>query len=151
MRFTPEQHLEMARRLQARCETELDPKKAEKQARMANVFRRLAERAGKRSVADIAPTQDVSIQQNDKVAAHANEGSRLTDRRGGRDYFADYNLAVQAYERELNRAFGFAFLPELDQQGAEAPPGSELRRTYDAMVEARRARDERHPPGTWMG
>ena len=151
MRFRPEQHLEMARRLQERCETELDPKKAEKQARMAKVFRRLAERAGNRSVADIATTQEVSIQRTDKVAAHANEGGRLSGRTAGRDYFAEYNLAVEAYERELNRAFGFAFLPELDQQGAEAPPGSELRRTYDAMVEARRARDERHPPGTWMG
>ncbi|MCA1470327.1 hypothetical protein I6F09_20780 [Bradyrhizobium sp. IC3195] len=151
MRFKPEQHLEMARRLQARCETQLDPKKAEKQARMANVFRRLAERAAKQSVAAIPTTQDASIQPADKVAAHPNEGGRLSDRRGSRDYFAEYNLAVEAYERELNRAFGFAFLPELDQQGAEAPPGSELRRTYDAMVEARRARDERHPPGTWMG
>lgn len=151
MRFKPEQHLEMARRLQARCEVELDPKKAEKQARMANVFKRLAERAGKQSVVDIATTQDVSIQQTDNVAAHANEGSRLSDRREVRDYFAEYNLAVEAYERELNRAFGFAFLPELDKQGADAPPGSELRRAYEAMLKARRARDERHPPGTWMG
>ncbi|MCP1774882.1 hypothetical protein ABIF68_000920 [Bradyrhizobium japonicum] len=75
----------------------------------------------------------------------------VSDQGAARDYFAEYHSAIEAYERELNRAFGFAFMPELDQKGAEALPGSELRRTYDAMVEARRARDERHPPGTWMG
>ena len=57
-----------------------------------------------------------------------------------RDYFAEYHSAIEAYERELKRAFGFAFMPECNQGGAEAPPGSELRRTYDAMVEARRER-----------
>jgi hypothetical protein len=75
----------------------------------------------------------------------------LSDRGDVHDFFADYHSAVEAYERELKRAFGFAFLPELDQQGAEAPPGSGLRRVYEMMVETRRARDERHPPGTWMG
>lgn len=68
-----------------------------------------------------------------------------------RDYLAEYRLAIEAYERELNREFGFAFMPECNQEGAEAPLGSELRRTYNAMIEARKARDERHPPGTWMG
>lgn len=75
----------------------------------------------------------------------------MADRRGARDYFAEYHSALKAYERELRRAFGFAFLPELNQEGAEAPAGSELRRAYEAMVEARKARDERHPPGTWIG
>jgi len=75
----------------------------------------------------------------------------LSDQNTARDYFVEYRLALEAYERELNRAFGFAFMAECNEEGAEAPPGSELRRTYDAMIKARRARDERHPPGTWMG
>jgi hypothetical protein len=79
------------------------------------------------------------------------EESTLDDQGTARDYFAEYHSAIEAYERELKRAFGFAFMPECSQEGAEAPAGSELRRTYDAMVEAKKARDERHPPGTWMG
>ncbi|UQD98216.1 hypothetical protein [Bradyrhizobium japonicum] len=68
-----------------------------------------------------------------------------------RDYFDEFAVAVAAYGKELEKIFGFAFLSEHDDSGKDAPPGSMLRRTYDAMIEARRERDERHPPGTWMG
>lgn len=79
------------------------------------------------------------------------EKNMSSDQGTARDYFAEYHSAIDAYERELKRAFGLAFMPECNQEGAEAPLGSELRRAYDAMMKAREARDERHPPGTWMG
>jgi hypothetical protein len=75
----------------------------------------------------------------------------VTDRTRARDYFAEYNAAVEAYGKELEKVFGRAFLPDCDHRGKDAPPGSALRRAYDAMVEAERERDERHPPGTWIG
>jgi hypothetical protein len=55
------------------------------------------------------------------------------------------------YGRAIEDAFGFAFVPELDRRGKDAAPGSALRQAYDAMVEAERERDDRHPPGTWIG
>jgi hypothetical protein len=76
---------------------------------------------------------------------------KLTDRTTARDYFAEYNAAIEAYGRELEKVFGRAFMPEYDRRGKDATPGSALRQAYDAMVEARRERDERHPPGTWIG
>ncbi|MCS3726185.1 hypothetical protein [Bradyrhizobium betae] len=161
MRFKPEQHLEMARRLQARCEVEPDPEKAEKQARMANVFLRLAEKARKQLAADVAPVTRLSAEQTEDVGQPNSALNGIltgspeepTDPFQGaaRDYFAEYHSAIEAYERELKRAFGFAFMPECNQDGAQAPLGSELRRAYDTMIESRKARDERHPPGTWMG
>lgn len=51
MRYKPEQHLKMARRLQSRSEAEPDQAKAEKQARMADLFRRLAVKASKQPLA----------------------------------------------------------------------------------------------------
>lgn len=75
----------------------------------------------------------------------------MSDQTRARDYFAEYHAAIEAYGRELKTVFGFAFMPELDETGKNAAPGSALRRAYDAMIEARRARDARHPPGTWMG
>ena len=75
----------------------------------------------------------------------------LTDRTRARDYFAEYHAAIEAYGRAIENAFGFAFVPEHDRRGKDAAPGSALRQAYDAMVEAERERDERHPPGTWMG
>jgi hypothetical protein len=75
----------------------------------------------------------------------------LTDRTRARDYFAEYHAAVEAYGREIEKAVGFAFMPAHDDTGKDATPGSALRQAYDAMVEAERERDERHPPGTWIG
>jgi hypothetical protein len=75
----------------------------------------------------------------------------LTDRTRARDYFAEYHAAIEAYGKEIEKAFGFAFSPEYDDRGKDAAPGSALRRAYDAMVEAERERDERQPPGTWIG
>jgi hypothetical protein len=46
MRFTSDQHSEMANRLHERAKN-TDPEKAKKQAAMANVFRALAEKAAK--------------------------------------------------------------------------------------------------------
>jgi hypothetical protein len=63
----------------------------------------------------------------------------FTDRTRARDYFAEYRAAVEAYGRELEKAFGFTFLPEHDDKGKEATPGSALPQAYDAMVEAERA------------
>ena len=45
MRFSQQQHREMARRLHERSKKNADPGKAKKQAAMANVFRMLAVRA----------------------------------------------------------------------------------------------------------
>jgi hypothetical protein len=75
----------------------------------------------------------------------------LTDRTRARDYSAEYHAAVEAYRREIENTFGVAFLPESDRRGKDAEPGSALRQAYDAMVEAERERDERHPSGTWIG
>jgi hypothetical protein len=75
----------------------------------------------------------------------------LTDRTRARDYFAEYHAAVEAYRKELKSVFDLAFMPECDHRGKDAAPGSPLRRAYDAMVEADREQDERHPPGTWIG
>ena len=75
----------------------------------------------------------------------------LTDRTRARDYHAEYHAAVEAYAREIEKAVGFAFMPEHDDKGKDATPGSALRQAYDAMVEAEREQDERHPPGTWIG
>ena len=75
----------------------------------------------------------------------------MTDQTRARDYFAEYHAAIEAYGKEIEKAFGVAFLPEHDRRGKNAAPGSALRKAYDAMVEARRERDQRHPPGTWMG
>jgi predicted aminopeptidase len=77
--------------------------------------------------------------------------SGLTGRTGARDYFAEYHAAIAAYRKELEKVFGFAFMPEDDDSGKHAAPGSALRNAYDAMVKARKERDERHPPGTWIG
>ncbi len=160
MRFKAEQHDEMAKRLLASSEIESDPEKARRQARMANVFLRLAEKARKQSAANIPVTRLAAEQIEDAGQPNSALNGTLTgspDEPTGpfqgavRDYFAEYHSAIEAYGRELKRACGFAFMPECNQEGAEAPLGSELRRTYDAMVEARRARHERHPPGTWMG
>jgi hypothetical protein len=75
----------------------------------------------------------------------------LTDRTRARDYFAEYHAAIEAYRREIENAFGFAFASEHDRRGKGAAPGSALRQAYDAMIEAERERDDRHPPGTWIG
>jgi hypothetical protein len=75
----------------------------------------------------------------------------LTGRTRARDYHAEYHAAVEAYGREIEKAVGFAFVPEHDRRGKDAAPGSALRQAYDAMVKAERERDERHPLGTWMG
>jgi hypothetical protein len=75
----------------------------------------------------------------------------LTDRTRARDYFAEYHAAIEAYRKAIEDAFGFAFGPEHDCRGKDAPPGSALRQTYDAMTEAERERDDRHPLGTWIG
>jgi hypothetical protein len=45
MRFTSDQHSEMAQRLDERANENADPVKAKKQAAMANTFRLLARRA----------------------------------------------------------------------------------------------------------
>ena len=47
MRFTSDQHTEMAERLDERAKQNPDPEKAKKQAAMANTFRLLARRAAK--------------------------------------------------------------------------------------------------------
>jgi hypothetical protein len=75
----------------------------------------------------------------------------LTDRTRARDYFAEYHAAIEVYRKALEDALGFAFLPEYDRSGKDAAPGSALRQAYDAMIEAERERDDRHPPGTWIG
>ncbi|MFL6465806.1 MAG: hypothetical protein ACJ73N_15530 [Bryobacteraceae bacterium] len=64
----------------------------------------------------------------------------MTDRTRARDYFAEYHAAVAAYGREIEKAFGFAFMSEHDRRGKDAAPGSALRQAYDAMAEARRER-----------
>ena len=75
----------------------------------------------------------------------------MTDRTRARDYFAEYHAAVEAYRSELEKVLGYAFLPESNRSGMDAAPGTALRQAYDAMIEAERERDDRHPPGTWMG
>jgi hypothetical protein len=47
MRFSPQSHMEMAKRLDERAKKSDDPKKAKKIAAMANTFRLLARRAAK--------------------------------------------------------------------------------------------------------
>jgi hypothetical protein len=47
MRFTSDQHSEMAKRLQERASKNTDPEKAMRQAALARVFRLLAARAEK--------------------------------------------------------------------------------------------------------
>ena len=67
----------------------------------------------------------------------------MTDRTRARDFFAEYHAAIEAYRREIENAFGFAFVPEHDRRGKDAAPGSALRQAYDAMIEAERERDDR--------
>jgi hypothetical protein len=65
----------------------------------------------------------------------------LTDRTRARDYHAEYHAAVEAYGREIEKAVGFAFMPEHDDRGKNAAPGSALRQAYEAMIQAERERD----------
>ena len=48
MRYSHDQHMEMARRLHEHAKQNPDPEKAKKQAAMANTFRLPARRAAKR-------------------------------------------------------------------------------------------------------
>jgi hypothetical protein len=43
----------------------------------------------------------------------------LTDRTRARDYFAEYQAAIEVYGRAIENAFSFAFVPEHDRRGKE--------------------------------
>jgi hypothetical protein len=58
MRYTEQQHLEMAERLDKRSKTESDSKKAARQKTMASVFRRLAKKAAEKSLQTRTPAFD---------------------------------------------------------------------------------------------
>lgn len=93
--------------------------------------------------------RDVSAALNDFIAVNTAYAEPPSESSDPFNSLIPLNLIDRTPRRSGSRSH--AEIHECNQEGAKAPLGSELRRTYDTMVEARKARDEEHSPGTWMG
>jgi hypothetical protein len=146
--LSPGQHIQMAALLYGKAEETKDERRKQDRILLANSHLDMATKLIKHEGPSRANQR--SQDRNLRLFGRAVQ-KNMTDPSRGRDYFAEYHAAIDTYRKEIEKVFGFAFRPEYDERGKDAVPGSALRKAYDAMVEARRERDDRHPPGTWIG